>query len=573
MKPQTHKRFILNCTRQTVTLTILFILLISQKQTIAQEHLNKKVTYNGTQNLAEVLSQISKAGNFYFSYSGSLLKPDSLVTLRVKSVSVRDVLEILFKGKVDYKENGEFIILRYAVLHFTIEPENIVSEKKQYIISGHIVDAETGKRIKDVSVYEKRLLQSALTDEDGHFRLRFKGEHQQVILTASKEPYRDTSLVFLSDIKVRPEGYTGEYGQSGMMISNVIEASGIGRFLSSSAQRIQSINIPGFFANSPFQASLIPGLSSHGMMSSQVVNKASLNVLGGYTAGVEGVEVAGLFNLNKGNVTPVQVAGLFNAVGGTATGFQVAGLVNLVYQKVDAFQMSGLANVNIQDFNGTQLSGGFNIVKKTTDGVQISGLGNFAVGKLRGVQISALMNYARHMKGFQIGLINLADSSSGYSIGLVNIVKHGYHKVSLSTNELMNANISLKTGNANLYTMFIGGRNYADTAKIESFGLGFGHDFIFNKTISVAAELTAQHLHLGNWDYANILNKGQLNLQIRLFKGFSIYGGPVYNLYVSEAPTGSSATGYKQQIVPKKHTSYGPGAKSWLGWNVGVTLF
>jgi hypothetical protein len=555
-----------------ICLFVLHILIAGQS--LAQQHLNKKVTYVASQQkLGDVLNQISKAGNFYFSYNGALLKPDSLVNLNARNLPVRDVLENIFRGKVDYKENGEFIILRYAILHFTIEPENIVSEKKQYVISGHITDAATGKRIKDVSVYEKRLLQSALTDEDGYFRLRFKGEHQQVILTASKEPYRDTSLVFLSDIKVRPEGYEGEYGQGSMMISNVIEASGLGRFFSSSAQRIQSINISGFFANSPFQASLIPGLSSHGMMSSQVVNKASLNVLGGYTAGVEGVEVAGLFNLNKGNVTPVQVAGLFNAVGGTVTGFQVAGLLNTVYQKVDGFQMAGLANIDLQDFHGTQLSGGFNIVKKTTDGVQIGGLTNLALGTLRGVQISPLLNYAKNMKGVQIGLVNLADSSSGYSIGLLNFVKHGYHKVSLSANELMSANISLKTGNANLYTMFIGGRNYSDTAKIESFGLGFGHDFIFNKTFSVAAEVSSQHLHLGNWDYANILNKGQLNLQIRLFKGFSIYGGPVYNLYVSKAPAGSSATGYKQEIVPDRHTSYGPGARSWLGWNAGVTLF
>lgn len=552
---------------------LLFFITVSAPS-FAQQHLNKKVTYTATQQkLGDVLTQISKAGNFYFSYNGVLLKPDSLINLNARNMPVRDVLENIFKGKIDYKENGDFIILRYAVLHFTIEPANIISDKKQYIISGYITDAVTGKKIKDVSVYEKRLLQSSLTDEEGYFTLRFKGEHQQVILTASKEPYRDTSLVFLSDIRVRPEGYEGEYGQAGMMISNLFETSWLGRFFSSSAQRIQSINIPGFFANSPFQASLVPGLSSHGMMSTQVVNKASLNVLGGYTAGVDGVEVAGLFNLNKGNVTPVQVAGLFNAVGGTTTGFQMAGLINTVYKKVDGFQAAGLANIDLHDFHGTQIAGGFNIVKKTTDGVQISGLGNLALGSLRGVQISPLINYAKHMKGFQIGLINLADSSSGYSVGLLNFVKHGYHKISISSNELMNANIALKTGNANLYTIFLGGRNYADTAKIESFGLGLGHDFIFNKTVSIAAEVSAQHLHLGNWDYANILNKAQLNLQIRLFKGFSIYGGPVYNLYTSKAPIGSSASGYKQKIVPDKHVSYGPGARSWFGWNAGITLF
>ena len=54
-----------------------------------------------------------------------------------------------------------------------------------------------------------------------------------------------------------------------------------------------------FFETRPFQVSLVPGLGSHGKMSGQVVNNFSLNVFGGYTAGTNGSELGGLFNIDK----------------------------------------------------------------------------------------------------------------------------------------------------------------------------------------------------------------------------------------------------------------------------------
>ncbi|WP_225872482.1 STN and carboxypeptidase regulatory-like domain-containing protein [Pedobacter polaris] len=552
-----------------------------------QNNLSKRVTFDiKKQKVSTVLQQISTAGNFYFAYNGALFKQDSLVTLNAKSLPVRDVLDQIFDGKVDYKENDKYIILRYAVNHFTIEAENITTAENLYMISGYVIDTETGKKVKQASVYEKKLLQSTLTDDDGFFNLKFKGEHSAIILTASKETYRDTALVFLSSIDIRPQGYDDPDKEKGAFFSNAIEDLGIGKFFLSTKQRIQNINIPNFLANTPFQASLTPGLSSHGMMSSKVVNKVSLNLLGGYTAGVNGVEVAGLFNLTKGDVNKVQVAGLFNVVGGSVNGVQVAGLINnvrgntrgvqlglanMVKEDVKGFQISALGNVASKSMKGVQLTGLANISSREMNGMQIAALGNMSSRTLKGMQIAGIFNYTRNNKGFQLGLINVADTSTGISFGLLNFVKTGYHKISLSTNDLINANISLKTGNASLYTILMAGKNFSDTATIETFGLGFGHDFIFNKTISIATELTAQQLHLGNWDYSNILTKFQANLQIQLFKGFSIFGGPTYNYYFSNAPIGSSATNYKQQIVPNKHQTIN-GYKGWLGFNAGITI-
>lgn len=575
-------------------LIIIFILLTglckAQTSVATYPHnLSKRVTFDfKQQRVGDVLQQISNAGNFYFAYNGALIAQDSIVNLNVKSMPVRDVLDRLFDGKVDYKENEKYIILRYAVNQFTIEPDNITTADNLYLISGYVVDIKTGKKVKQASVYEKRLLQSTLTDDEGYFSLRFKGEHASIVLTASKETYRDTALVFLSSINIKPAGYNDPDKEKGTLFENTIEELGIGKFFLSSKQRIQNINIPNFLANTPFQASLTPGLSSHGMMSGRVVNKVSLNIIGGYTAGVDGVEVGGVFNLSKGNVKTLQLAGAFNVVGGNVDGVQIAGLINsvqgsskgvqiagltsLIKGNVSGFQISGVGNVASQHLNGMQIAGLANITSRSSKGMQIAGVANITSRTLRGMQISGLLNYAKNNQGFQLGLINLADSSSGVSLGLINIVKHGYHKVSFFTNELVNANVSLKTGNANLYTIFLAGKNFSDTAKILTGGLGLGHDFILNRTFSVAAELTTQGLYLGSWDETKMLTKFQTNLHLKLFNGLTIFGGPSYNLYSSSKLIENSAVGYKQQIVPNKHQDIN-GNKGWLGWSAGITIF
>lgn len=591
-------------TKLIIALLLLNGLCYAQMAANFQSNLSKRVTIDvKAHKISEVLKKISNAGRFYFAYNGALFQQDSIVNLNVKNTPVRDVLDQLFEGKVDYRENAEYIILRYAVNHFTIEAESIVTAENLYAITGHVIDIQTGKKVKNASVYEKRLLQSSITDEEGFFSLKFKGEHKAIILTASKETYRDTALVFLSSINVKPEGYSDPDKEKGTFFDNVLDNLRIGRWFASSKQRIQNMNVPSFLANTPFQASLTPGLSSHGGMSTSVVNKFSLNILGGYTAGVDGFEMAGVFNLNKGDVGVVQVAGGFNVVGGNVRGFQISGVYNEVRKNVvgvqvstlnkvngtaEGFQISAVANLVDKDFKGVQVTGLLNVGKEDIDGVQvaafgnvgakmmnglqIAGIGNSVQGTLRGVQISGIFNYVKKNTGFQIGLINVADTSTGVSLGLLNIVRTGYHKISLSGNELINANLALKTGNANLYTIFLLGKNFVDHERIETFGLGFGHDFFAGKRLSIGVEATAQQLYLGNWDYANILTKFQTNLQIRIFKGLSIYGGPTLNYYISDAPEGSSAKGYKQQIASSRSKTI-EGHKAWFGWNAGITIF
>lgn len=586
-------------------LFLLFLITGIQKLS-AQQNLQKRISLEIKQEpVSKILGEISKRGNFGFSYSGDLFNSDSLVTLKVTNTPVWQILDRIFKNNIEYRETENYIVLRCAINRFYIISEEIITKKSSYKISGQVIDISTGKGVENASVYEKKLLQSALTGKDGNFTLRFRGAQFSVILTASKENYRDTSMIFLSDIKVMPEGYQdrNQFGIFASEASAMVERLGIGKFFVSSKRRIQSLNIPDFFANSPFQASLLPGIGSHGMMSSQVVNKGSLNLLGGYAAGVNGVEIAGMFNISKNNVQNVQVAGLFNAVGGKVTGVQVAGVLNYILDSVagvqvaglsnhvkgdirgvqvsgllnnnkasvSGVQVAGLANLARRNMDGTQVAGLFNFTAIESKAVQVAGLANITGNRIKGTQIAGIFNYAKTVDGLQIGLVNLADTSSGYSIGLLNLFKKGYHKIELYTDDLMNTNISFKTGNSNLYTQLMGGVNFGNNKRLYATGLGLGHDFKLNNKVLFSMAASSKVFFTGNSSYFPVLYKFNTPLSFKLFKNTAVFTGPSYNLFNGNA-TKNVASDYKS-IVPLKHHSYSTNTKGWIGWSAGITLF
>jgi hypothetical protein len=186
--------------------------------------------------------------------------------------------------------------------------------------------------------------------------------------------------------------------------------------------------------------------------------------------------------------------------------------------------------------------------------------------------MAGLVNYAKKMDGFQLGVVNLADSSSGISIGLINLSNNGYRKISVYTNEVVNTNIAFKTGNANLYSLLIVGKNFSDTAQVLTFGLGIGHDFILNKRFSIAVEGTTQSIYLGSFEEVNNLFRLQSHFQVNVLSRLTVFGGPAYSYYVDGDPNDASRKNYKKEIAPSRHRTFSNGAQGWLGWNFGVTV-
>ncbi|GAA4308858.1 hypothetical protein GCM10023149_02950 [Mucilaginibacter gynuensis] len=515
--------------------TFILLSLVISNRVQAQYLLSKPVSINANhEKLAVVLNEISKQGGFYFSYNGEILRKDSLVTINANNKLVIEVLRLLFNQKYEYAEQNGYIIITPALPRLSLINTDMTNDDNTYSVSGFVVDERNGERLMNASVYEKQQLVSALTDEHGYFRLKFRaGNPQTISITASKRSYKDTSITFLQTISVSQRNRLADY-YSAADKGNRVERTGLGRLFISTRQMIQSLNIPDFFAHRPFQVSLTPGLSSHGMFSPQVVNKFSVNLVGGYTAGVNGLEVGGLFNINKRDSRYLQMAGIFNLVGGTLNGLQLAGVNNQVLD--------------------------------TVKGVQVAGFINRSEGPVYGLQLTTLRNDAHKLKGVQIGLVNSADTSEGISIGLLNIIRNGFYKVSLSANTLTNTNISLKTGTHAFYSTLLTGVNISGNNKMYSFGLGVGHDFMFSPSVYLSAEADYQFANTGAWD--DRWAQGKLLLNMQLSKHVSLFAGPTYNKY---SYTGSQP-GYQTRFrVPLEYYGRNP-VKRWISWEAGIAF-
>jgi len=600
-----------------VVMATLFICISASAQNLLNKTLSIDVK---NQRLDNVLEILSNKGSFYFSYNSNIIKKDSLVSFSAANRSVKQILEMLLPDHYEFKDSGNYIIIRKAPIQLTFITNKAVTEDKFYTVSGYVLDDQTGYWIPNASIYEASLLASTLTNTQGYFKLRLKQKHKSSKLTVSKEFYQDTSfsidpgynqqitvtllpetsgsvtIISPDDyfapeqlkLRVQKDSVVTEYTYT-LVDSSTVDKTSMSRFLISSRQRIQSLNLKKFFTTRPFQVSLVPGLSSQGKMSGQVINNFSLNVLGGYTGGVNGVEIGGLFNINKKGVRYGQVAGVFNITGGYVKGIQLAGVNNTVLDSVHAFQVAGVNNHVTGKFSGVQLAGVYNHVGDSVKGVQVAGVANFARRKvsgsqfagvinvanqtITGSQVGGVINYAKHIQGLQLGLINISDTSEGFAIGLITVVLKGYHKLSFFSDEIVNANVAFKTGHRKFYNILHAGMNFSDSNEVFTFGYGIGSEFRLGKTFSLNPELTAQHLYLGSWDYANILSKARLNLNINLGKKVSVFGGPVFNVYYSEQSI--HFTGYRSVVPPSGYRTYNYSnqVKAWVGWNAGINFF
>ncbi len=585
----------------------------------AQDLLSRTISLQvKQQRLDHVLEIISNQANFYFSYNSRLVRKDSLVDVAVSNQPVRKVLHQLFGVGYEFRESGQYLIIRRAPINIHIVTRKAVKEDRFYAVSGYVYDASTGIPLYNASVYEKQLLSGGLTNTDGHFRLRLKsGRANQATITVSKEFYEDRSVVIETKhdqelqltlqpfeapdqtVIVSPDDYLVDTSSApepptvprpALPDSATVQKTRLGSLLLSASQKVQSLNLKHFFTSRPFQVSVVPGVSTHGKLGSQVINNFSLNIFGGFTAGTNGAEIGGLFNINQKNVQYFQAAGVFNIVGGSMKGMQVGGVTNLVLGPVAGFQSSGVGNYVRGNLTGMQVGGvynhvtdsmrGFqvagvgNFVRKSSAGVQVAGVINISNDESRGVQIAGVFNYTRKLKGVQFGLINIADSSDGYSIGLINIILKGYHKLSLSSNELMWYNVAFKTGSRKFYSILMAGMHPEKDQKLYAFGYGLGTEqyLVRKKWLSLNPEISSQYLYRGSWDYLNLLNRAQLNIGFHIGKHFAIYGGPAYSVFVSDQK--NPVDGYQFPLPQKGKTySYSDRVSGWLGWNVGIHIF
>jgi hypothetical protein len=493
----------------------------------APNFLQKRISvqYQNTR-VTDALIDISNKAGFIFSYSGNVISQDSLVTLVAADQAVATLLTRILKGNLQFEQQKNHIIITPVLPQLSVINTDITNDEHSYSISGVVVNEQTKERIVNASVYEKRELVSTLTDRMGYFKLKFKTASPGALnITVGKFQYKDTTVNFLQQVDVN----TNASSKSKNGSAGLIESDGFSKFFLSTRQKIQSLNIPDFFATRPVQVSISPGLSTHGLMSSQVVNVLSVNLAGGYTAGVKGLEVGGLFNMNKRDSKYLQLAGVFNLVGGTFSGWEIAGVSNKV----------------LKDVNG----------------LQIAGFMNSGKGTVRGMQVAGLHNEARYLKGLQIGVLNVVDTSHGASLGVINIIRNGFYRVAYAANTLMNTNISLATGTHDFYTELMVGVHVAGNYQMSGFGLGIGRDFMLGNKFYVSTEASYTFANTQVW--ADRWMQGKLLLNAQISPKMSVFAGPSYNLYKTSLSYDGRKINHRLINTNDKHSR-------WTGWEAGI---
>lgn len=318
---------------------------------------------------------LEKLGGFNFSYDAMLLDPTKMVSIEGKRASLEEILDELFQGRFTYKVIGSHVILQ-------AKNKDGLSNT-MWILSGIITDSD-GNPLENAIVYEVNRQASFITNPDGKYILRLEGD-QTLGINFSCKGYQDTIAyvsadqskklnvalypweaesifkehpTFSQSLRPRHKAINWAYTEKelkdlGMVNLMIPEKS----LYVSNNLNVQEVR----FA----QVSFIPSWGTNRLTNGLVTNKFSLNIIAGYSANIDGVEIGAVANIIRQEMNGIQIGGAVNVVGEDVNGVQVAGAIN----------------TNLGSINGVQVAGAINRVKGDIKGLQISGAVNTAAVK------------------------------------------------------------------------------------------------------------------------------------------------------------------------------------------------
>ncbi|QDE80466.1 LA_2272 family surface repeat-containing protein [Myxococcus xanthus] len=222
----------------------------------------------------------------------------------------------------------------------------------------------------------------------------------------------------------------------------------------------------------PFSLTLVPGLSTSGFHTGNVVNNVSIGLVATHAkrvdglamslagnwvgeGGLSGAQLAVGANVARGPVTGAQFSVGANVAGADLLGLQSTVGVNVVRGNAEGAQLAVGGNIASGEVNGTQMAVAVNVAGKSLLGAQL-GVGanvsggpvrgfqaavgaNIATGRVHGLQASAGLNvagqmtglqmssgvsYVRNLSGAQLSIINVGGEVDGAQVGIVNIASN-----------------------------------------------------------------------------------------------------------------------------------------------------
>jgi hypothetical protein len=364
--------------------------------------LEREVTISAqNQTIESVLNLIGAQSGIIFSYSPEIIHSNSKVSLSVKGKSVRFAINSLFSNNITCKVKGEYVILKEEG-----GKHNGVADRT---IEGYIYDSGTGEKLTDVSVYDKDLTASAVTDKYGYFRMEIPDITPLSSIQVSKLGYSDTTCLELKGNSMRTLEIALNSDERNKNSQFFTFQKIAPLWLVPRHTMVNSFNI----SKSAFKAvqfSFLPTISTNRFLRGNTVNKVSINLLAGYVQGVRLVEIGGLINIVKEDAQYAQFGGIGNVVGNNFKGFQVAGIFN-----------------TSRNVKGVQAAGIFSSSMANAD-FQVSGVYNYA--RAGNSQTSGILNIAREMKLQIAGIANTAEKSVLQIAGILNLASDAKNQTS-----------------------------------------------------------------------------------------------------------------------------------------------
>jgi hypothetical protein len=582
------------------------------------------------ESLADALKKLADAGGFDFSYNTSLINGRKTITADYKNQTVREILDQLFTGEVEYKVRSKHIILSKV---------KTSGKDQNQVLKGYVVDDRTGERLKDVTVYEPLSLTSAVTNAYGYFEIKMNKAPEDLKLVVNSENYTDT-LVNVRPRRGRLINIPLRINKEKITTKADSLAQKLKRFWKTQIMNPKNRNLVNVTDTLYRQAqfSLVPFVGTNHRLSGNVINDYSFNMIGGYSLGVRKAELGGVFNLDRGDVEIVQLAGAFNTVAGKMSGVQVAGIFNANFGGMEGAQAAGIANINWNSSRYFSVAGVMNFTRISSEGVHIAGVGNFTLGQQkgphtaglfnfstgdagplnvaglmnftaknsRGLQLSGLLNftgknhkgaqitgalnftgkklsgtqiglvnYATKVNGGQLGLINVTDSINGIPIGLFSIVLKGYHKFEISADEIFYTNIAFRSGVRQFYNIFTAGakpETFEEDYTFWTFGYGIGTARKIARWLYLNIDATAnQVVDQQKIEKVHLLNKLYLGFDVQATRHFSLTFGATLNGYVTKNDQEYAPlfTKYEPSIIHER--DFGSRhLQMWWGGKVGL---
>jgi hypothetical protein len=569
--------------------------------------------------VANALDKIRQQTGAAFGYQSYILNNVAPVSGEFKHKSIREVLSAILPKNLVFKSKGNHVIIKER------------SKEKAGIteMSGYVYEANSDKKLANVTIYDKNTLQSVTTDEYGFYSIQMPSKNQ--CLTVNKQNYDDTCIALrpstetsLTNIALEPAKDSAAWKKRMRDFSTKTND-----LFKKFKGYVNTLNVKDTI-NQNFQFSVIPYVGTNGKMSGSVYNKYSINLIGGYSRGNRRIELGGMFNINKENMTGLQAAGMFNLVGDSVKGAQFAGFFNLTGRSVQGLQGAGFMNLNMGTLKGAQGAGFMNINKgnvygatgagfmnlnrKRVIGLQVAGFMNFCGDTLMGLtgagymnftkfskcaveiagfmnttkrsvdnvqlagfmnqslegttkfQLAGFMNQARVVTGTQIGFINICDSIKGIPLGFISIVKSGLHQIEIFSDEVFYTNLAFRTGVNGFHNILFAGIQPSGK-NLWHFGYGVESSLKFTEKVRMDIALSGQHVSKDQFYSATSeLVKGYLGANIALSKKIHLAFGPTLNFYVTDALLPQYATTYNSVAPYSQYSNLTRNGFDIKGW-------